>query len=101
MFDYAVPAERIRQSRIGGSPERFVAVISAGFEGIDGAAVFVVANGPQQHDGDESEPGGEPPSRPALVDADFLVDQREKRWRDQSEQQASEHDGLEDEDDVP
>ena len=100
-LDYSIPPEWIRQVRIGGGSERFGAVVGAGFESVDGAAVLVVAQGPQERDGDEGEGGGDAAAWTPSAGANFVVDQREEGRHDQSEQEAGEHDGLEDEDDVP
>ena len=76
-------------------------MVGACFESVDGAPVLVVAQGPKKNDGDQRRCSGDPATRTSVPRADFFVDQRKERRSDQSEQQADEHDGLEDEDDVP
>jgi len=63
--------------------------------------VFVVAHHPEEHDGGEGERCGEADRAGRARGRRFFIDQREERRGYQSEQEASEHDGLEDEDDVP
>lgn len=100
-FHHSVPVEWIRQIGIGRGSNRVGAIVGAGVKRIDGAAMFVVANGPQQNDSDQGECGGDAASRATLPRADFFIDQPEERRHDQSKQEAGEHDGIEDEHDVP
>ncbi len=86
---------------IGRGPQGVDPVVGAGFEGVDGAAVFVVAQSPQQHDSGKREGGCNPATGTAVACTDFLVDQAEQRRNDQSQNQEGEHDWLDDEDDVP
>ena len=100
-FDDSVPAERIRQVGIRGCPGRIEAVVGAGFERVDGAAVLKIPERPKKHDADQGEGSSDTAARTSLAGTDFSVYQREEGRRNQSEQQAGEHDRLEDEHDVP
>jgi len=62
-------------------PARIGAFIGAGGERIQGAAMFEVAYGPQQDDGNQSNAGGDATSRTTLPRADFFVDQSEEGRR--------------------
>src|SRR5580700_670277 len=100
-LDYAVPMKRISQRRIGGNAQRISAFISAGGEGTDRAAMLEVAQAPEQHHAGQREGGCDAAFWSACPRADFLVNQLEERRDNQTEEQEPEHDGLEDEDDIP
>src|ERR1017187_3960495 len=97
----AVPMERIDPSGISGGPDGVSAVVGAGFEGADGAAVFIVAQAPQENDAGEREYGRNSSAGTAAAGADFPVDETEEQWEDQSQNQKGEHDWFDNEDDVP
>ena len=101
-FHHSVPVEWIRQIGIGRGSNRVGAIVGAGVKRIDGAAMFVVANGPQT----ERQRSGRVWRRCGLAGhaaaSRFLYrSARRAKARSVREQEAGEHDGIEDEHDVP
>src|SRR5579864_7120845 len=79
-FYNAVPVEGIDPLGISRGANGIGSVVVAGFEGADGAAMFVVAQSPQEDDSDESDGGSDASAWATESGADFFVDQAEEGW---------------------